>query len=492
MQLSQPVFEAELKVEAESLAKSTGMGRLNYGHTVESLDFQSKKVWIRNQQTNERYSIQPTAVVAADGARSLIRQACGLELNGKSFLESFASVHFSSPQLGEQLRASKSSAMLSFVFNADIVAAVVVVHDARGKGSFVVHLPFFPPSENWQEFEKTVPGLIRKCLVGGSSPVGPCPEFKIESIKSWGMHCTLANRFVDKSGWVALMGDAAHQFPPSGGFGVNMGIAEAENLAFKLASCVDLNNPELVGETLRLYEAERRPIARATLDVAFDNYNRGLAPARALGLYRPTATLVSSLLQPIGKDAFRVVAGAAMGLAVSRRSASEDIKKVVEVDQAALPLYFPNVDIGANVFKPSESLKNNVKFVHVNTLGRSVKHVWLRDVRDTPKWVSTVDLASPFETITELGERANSLKIKRTLFVRDGFEDGIVMEDFRVVVRVVEGAALAGEVRGKSGSDSVFYDVLNEFFERDVFAVAVRPDGFVVRIWRKEEGNLKI
>ena len=34
---------------------------------------------------------------------------------------------------------------------------------------------------------------------------------------------------------VFLAGDAAHTFPPSGGFGLNTGVGDANNLAYKIA-----------------------------------------------------------------------------------------------------------------------------------------------------------------------------------------------------------------------------------------------------------------
>ena len=39
-----------------------------------------------------------------------------------------------------------------------------------------------------------------------------------------------------QEGRVFLAGDAAHRFPPAGGFGMNTGIQDAHNLAWKLAA----------------------------------------------------------------------------------------------------------------------------------------------------------------------------------------------------------------------------------------------------------------
>jgi 4,5-epoxidase len=62
---------------------------------------------------------------------------------------------------------------------------------------------------------------------------------------------------------VLLAGDAAHIHSPLGGQGMNTGIGDAENLAWKLALVVSGRAGERLLDT---YEAERRPIAKGVLD----------------------------------------------------------------------------------------------------------------------------------------------------------------------------------------------------------------------------------
>lgn len=74
------------------------------------------------------------------------------------------------------------------------------------------------------------------------------------------VHRRLASSY--RCGRVLLAGDAAHVHSPTGGQGMNTGIGDAENLAFKLALVVDGHaEPAL----LESYEAERRPIAQAVV-----------------------------------------------------------------------------------------------------------------------------------------------------------------------------------------------------------------------------------
>jgi len=56
---------------------------------------------------------------------------------------------------------------------------------------------------------------------------------------------------------VILVGDAAHCFPPAGGFGMNTGIQDSHNLAWKIASIFHGISSQSI---LQTYEMERRPV----------------------------------------------------------------------------------------------------------------------------------------------------------------------------------------------------------------------------------------
>jgi hypothetical protein len=64
-----------------------------------------------------------------------------------------------------------------------------------------------------------------------------------------------------------LAGDAAHLFTPTGGFGLNTGIEDVANLAWKLAAVLQGWGG---ARLLATYETERRPIALRNTDVARD------------------------------------------------------------------------------------------------------------------------------------------------------------------------------------------------------------------------------
>jgi FAD binding domain len=74
---------------------------------------------------------------------------------------------------------------------------------------------------------------------------------------------------------VFIAGDAAHIHPPTGGQGMNTGIQDAYNLAWKLALVVRGVAPEALLES---YEAERLPVGAdvvARTRAATENFGRG-------------------------------------------------------------------------------------------------------------------------------------------------------------------------------------------------------------------------
>ncbi|WP_267912750.1 FAD-dependent monooxygenase [Streptomyces adelaidensis] len=83
---------------------------------------------------------------------------------------------------------------------------------------------------------------------------------EIEWASMFRFHSRLASRF--RVGSSFLIGDAAHIHNPAGGQGLNLGIGDAVNLAWKLAQVVNGESPEWLLDT---FESERRPVASTVL-----------------------------------------------------------------------------------------------------------------------------------------------------------------------------------------------------------------------------------
>jgi 2-polyprenyl-6-methoxyphenol hydroxylase-like FAD-dependent oxidoreductase len=88
-------------------------------------------------------------------------------------------------------------------------------------------------------------------------------DVRVKALES-GSRWTDNTRLVDtyRQGRVLLAGDAAHVHSPFGGQGLNLGLVDAANLGWKLATVIRGEMPESL---LDSYTAERRPVAAAVL-----------------------------------------------------------------------------------------------------------------------------------------------------------------------------------------------------------------------------------
>jgi hypothetical protein len=89
---------------------------------------------------------------------------------------------------------------------------------------------------------------------------------EIRSVRPWTMTAQVAARY--REGRVLLAGDAAHRFPPTGGFGMNTGIQDAHNLAWKLAAVLGGQAGAALMDT---YESERLPVGASNCEWSAQN-----------------------------------------------------------------------------------------------------------------------------------------------------------------------------------------------------------------------------
>lgn len=209
------------------------------------------------QGDGDPYEIRADYLVAADGHRSPVREQLGITRTGRGYLHTSRSVLFRAP-LEEYLRDGIGQ------FVIDDVGFLTTYGDGR----WVLVL---------DDREYDEPELRRKIF----QAIGR-DDLDVEIITTgrWTISASVADRFSD--GRVFLAGDAAHTLPPSrGGFGANVGIEDAHNLAWKLAAVL---NGESRPSLLDTYDAERRPVALLCHQQIFarsDGHNRDGEPDEA-------------------------------------------------------------------------------------------------------------------------------------------------------------------------------------------------------------------
>lgn len=109
---------------------------------------------------------------------------------------------------------------------------------------------------------------LQRWLHPGEDPSGFKPEevlegwagtrfdYEILQANPWKAHFVVAERY--QAGRVALAGDAAHQYLPTGGYGMNSGIVDAADLSWMVAAQIQGWGGR---DLLQAYEAERKPTA---------------------------------------------------------------------------------------------------------------------------------------------------------------------------------------------------------------------------------------
>lgn len=343
------------------LAEAAGPHALRYGWEVEAAHETCDGVNLSLRgKGGERETLRARYAVAADGAGSALRAAAvGAELEGEGALASLLNVHFKSRKLGEALR--DRLAMLYFVYNPSVVA-VVVAHDVFGEGDYVLQLPFFPPAQRADDFSRAD---AERAVRSAAGPGADLSDLKICEVRPWTMAAGVASRWSSASGRVLLAGDAAHVFPPAGGFGMNAGAQDAHNLAWKLAAALRLERAGKRAEAaalLRSYEAERRPAAARAAQLAVANYSETLSVAEALGLPRwaadaaaeaaaalPTRAAQRAAMEATlaaGRAQTALLAGAPDPLSLTIGAARKRAMAAVFESDQALRLLFPEHDLG--------------------------------------------------------------------------------------------------------------------------------------------------
>ena len=104
-------------------------------------------------------------------------------------------------------------------------------------------------------------GLLR-------AAIGADVDVAIRGSRTWSMNSTMARDWSDATNRVFVVGDSAHTFAPTGGFGMNTGIQDGHNLAWKIAGVLrGWAAPSLLAS----YESERRPVAEFNARQSADN-----------------------------------------------------------------------------------------------------------------------------------------------------------------------------------------------------------------------------
>lgn len=180
-------------------------------------------------------------LVGADGGRSVIRKAAGIELVGAEATRS---------HLIAEVEVSEETP--TGIRHDDVgIHGINVMEDGRTVGIVVTEREVGPATE------PTLADLSKALTAVYGTDFGIHDPLWISRFTDATRQATAYRR-----GRVLLAGDAAHTHPPTGGQGIGLGVQDAVNLGWKLANVVRGISPEALLDT---YQAERHPATARVL-----------------------------------------------------------------------------------------------------------------------------------------------------------------------------------------------------------------------------------
>lgn len=249
MYFRQPPFDRSLR----ALVASMGTVDVRLGTEMTAMEAFSDHVVIETRDDQGgKGVIRARWLVGCDGAWSSVREIAGVPLESLGFDETWVVVDLLINRMVDTLPDRALNV-------CDPARPTTAIPIPDGRFRFEVMLLPGENAEELREPDRVLPLLMRWV---------PTDAVEIERSAIYTFHGLLADPW--RIGRVLIAGDAAHQMPPFLGQGMNSGLRDAGNLAWKLAMVVNGKASESLLDT---YGAERSPHVREIIDAAI-SYGR--------------------------------------------------------------------------------------------------------------------------------------------------------------------------------------------------------------------------
>ena len=231
---------------------------------------------ISDRASGEKTLVRARYVVAADAGRT-VGPIVGSRMQGTNILKEMITVYF--------------RADLSAYFDDDQLSTTIFVNPEGdtafwGSGALgKIGPPWDRTCREWLLHSSVRAGDPEKfddaTLISRIRELLKIPYLEVQLLGNapWTGQGLLAERY--QFGRVFLAGDAAHRHPPATGLGLNSGIQDAHNLAWKLAMVVKGHATDKLLET---YETERRPVAQRNVRWALFAFSNAQLTGPAMGI----------------------------------------------------------------------------------------------------------------------------------------------------------------------------------------------------------------
>ena len=276
--VNQPGLEQVLRKRTQEVGAQVRAGCEVVGF---SQDADGVTARVRDIDSGAESSIRCSYLVGADGAHSKVREILGIPLDGRGIFSNSITIYFRT-----DLRRQLGGKPISIVYiNNPMFGGFFRLQKDCQSGFMVVNTvgdPKVDPVKAANAAADTSEERLIELVRAGASV--PDLDVKIDGVARWRATSDVAREF--QRGRVFIVGDAAPLMPPNGGFGGNTGIHDAHNLAWKLAMVLKgVAGPALLDS----YEAERKPVAKFTVEQAYTRYVTRTATYLGVTDYEPLA-----------------------------------------------------------------------------------------------------------------------------------------------------------------------------------------------------------
>lgn len=230
--------------------------RFNTEMTAVSQDPDGVTATLTDREGARETEVRAQYLIAADGAQSRVRRIVAREMIGRDGVYDSVNILFNA-----DLRTwvQDRPAALYFVEQPDLRATFLTIN-AHDRWGFLIHSLKqygYTPADFTPE---RCTALIRQGVGKPDLPV------TILGVSYWEASAVVADRYRDHR--LFLAGDAAHEMPPTGGFGMNTGVQDVQNLCWKLAAVL---KGQAAPSLLDTYHPERQPLAVTTTENSLEN-----------------------------------------------------------------------------------------------------------------------------------------------------------------------------------------------------------------------------
>lgn len=258
------VAQDAVEEELLKLVQSSRHGQVLFSTECTDVEIGTDQVvaTTRDVVTGQTRQWRADYLVAADGAGSSVRRRLGIEFDGPSTLAIMANDYWRA-DLSNLRIAQETSAVRVLPKDKSMPTAAILNTNGKDRWLTISQI-------GTTEDEREHPWTDQEVIAIARAHTGIADlDVQIINRSIWRVSRQVAREF--RRGRVFLVGDAAHRFPPTGGFGLNSGVQDAHNLAWKLAAVLKAKASDALLDT---YHAERRPVAESNANFSFNNRKR--------------------------------------------------------------------------------------------------------------------------------------------------------------------------------------------------------------------------